>query len=451
MGTGVDTLNFDDSGEIQNQDYVISPTLVQPVQATGSTFTGFTYSGVETLSVTGTDGNNKFLVSPSLTTAYVLDAADPPANIPPPDGDTLSVNLAGTTGAGPITPPSGIITFTSGHKPVTYSNFEFVAPPTQIAALAASSDNGTGSPLVKVFDAASNSLLYSFYAYPTTFKGGVRITVADVTGDGKPDVITAPGLGRNDVRVFDGAVLAALPQNAVTHFIADVSTAVAAVIPDPAGFNNGLYVTTGDVDGDGDRDIITSHSRGASLVRVYQNNGGAFTLIKSFAPYAASITTGAVVASGDVNGDGTWEIITAPGVGVASTVREFNGLTGGLIRQFAGFESTFRNGVSLAAGDVDGDGIADIVLGAGSGGKSRVRVFNGQTGGAQEAIPGLHHRHVQCAPAGGDRRSVFHRPRQIANFPRRRGGPTPGPRIRSPFRRTGRFFLRQRFGLPRRD
>ena len=99
------------------------------------------------------------------------------------------------------------------------------------------------------------------------------------------------------------------------------------------------------------------------MVRVYQNNPGpVFSLINSFAPYAANITTGAAVAAGDINGDGLAEIITTPGIGVAVTVKEFNGVTGNLIRQFAGFESTYKNGVSLAVGDLDGDGFAEIVL-----------------------------------------------------------------------------------------
>ncbi len=99
LGTGVDSLNFDDSKSIQNMDYVISPTLVQPVQPLGSTFLGFSYSGVDLLSVTGTAGDNKFSVSPSKTTSYSLDGGDPPDGTPPPDGDILSINLSGTSGS----------------------------------------------------------------------------------------------------------------------------------------------------------------------------------------------------------------------------------------------------------------------------------------------------------------------------------------------------------------
>ena len=385
LGTGVDSLNFDDSKSIQNMDYVISPTLVQPVQPLGSTFLGFSYSGVDLLSVTGTAGDNKFSVSPSKTTSYSLDGGDPPDGTPPPDGDILSINLSGTSGASPVTPGAGLVTFTDGHQPISYMGFEQVATTSAILALAASSDNGAVMPLVKVNDANTDAPLYSFDAYPTTFKGGVRVAVADVTGpggtpDGVPDVIVAPGPGRNDVRVYDGSVLATLPQDAL-HFIANAAPALSAVITDTGTYTGGLYVAAGDVTGDGAADIITSRSRGTTMVRVYQNNPGpVFGLIKSFAPYAATITTGAAVAAGDINGDGVAEVITTPGTGVAVTVKEFNGVTGGLIRQFAGFEPTFKAGVSLAVGDLDGDGFDEIVLGAGAGGTSRVRVLDGRTG-----------------------------------------------------------------------
>src|SRR5262249_44252934 len=74
-------------------------------------------------------------------------------------------------------------------------------PPTVFAVGA---DVG-GGPEVKVYDAVTNQLRSDFYAYDPSFSGGVRVAVGDVTGDGTPDIITAPGpSGGPNVKVFDG-------------------------------------------------------------------------------------------------------------------------------------------------------------------------------------------------------------------------------------------------------
>jgi len=79
-----------------------------------------------------------------------------------------------------------------------------------------------------------------------------------------------------------------------------------------------------------------------------------------------------------VDGDGVADIITAPGgAGTAAIIKVFDGSTKADLRKFNGFESSFKNGVSIAAADLDGDGQAEIMVGAGTNGKSRVRVLNG--------------------------------------------------------------------------
>ena len=86
------------------------------------------------------------------------------------------------------------------------------------------------------------------------------------------------------------------------------------------------------------------------------------------------------VAAGDVNGDGIADIIT--GTGVGSRVRVFDGSNPAtILQEFRAFPSTYRGGVSVAAGDVDGDGRADIIVGA-SGGSNAARIFlSGGDGG----------------------------------------------------------------------
>ncbi|MEX0645292.1 MAG: VCBS repeat-containing protein, partial [Parvularculaceae bacterium] len=86
------------------------------------------------------------------------------------------------------------------------------------------------------------------------------------------------------------------------------------------------------------------------------------------------------VAAGDVNGDGMADIITGAGAGAGPHVKVFDGATGAELRSFMAYAPTFTGGVFVAAGDVNGDGMADIITGADAGAAPHVKVFDGKTG-----------------------------------------------------------------------
>jgi hypothetical protein len=104
----------------------------------------------------------------------------------------------------------------------------------------------------------------------------------------------------------------------------------------------------------------------------------------SFFPYGIAFAGGVHVALGDVGGDGVPDVVTGPGPGGGPHVRVFDGLTGaqlpGPIGSFFAYPAAFAGGVFVAAGDLTGDGRADVVTGAGPGGGPHVRAFDGLTG-----------------------------------------------------------------------
>jgi len=102
---------------------------------------------------------------------------------------------------------------------------------------------------------------------------------------------------------------------------------------------------------------------GTPKVHVYESGTG--QLVADFLAYAAGFTGGVRTAVGDLNSDFVDDIITGPGPGGGPDVRVFDGKTGLLIRQFMAFDATFTGGVTVASGDVDGDGNDDIVVGPG--------------------------------------------------------------------------------------
>jgi hypothetical protein len=78
-----------------------------------------------------------------------------------------------------------------------------------------------------------------------------------------------------------------------------------------------------------------------------------------------------------VNGDGRADIITGAGAGGGPHVAVFSGANLQLLASFFAYDPFFPGGVNVAAGDVDGDGHADIITGAGPGGGPHVAVFSG--------------------------------------------------------------------------
>ena len=61
-------------------------------------------------------------------------------------------------------------------------------------------------------------------------------------------------------------------------------------------------------------------------------------------------------------------------------MKVFDGLTGAEIRSFFAYDPSFAGGVRVASGDVNGDGSVDIVTGAGPGATPHVKAFDGMTG-----------------------------------------------------------------------
>ena len=71
--------------------------------------------------------------------------------------------------------------------------------------------SGSGNGPVLVYNIATLTPIASFAPYGTTSPGGVRVAAADLTGDGRAEIITVPGPGREpELKIFSGATFALL-------------------------------------------------------------------------------------------------------------------------------------------------------------------------------------------------------------------------------------------------
>jgi hypothetical protein len=245
---------------------------------------------------------------------------------------------------------------------------------------------------VRGFAAAgtAGTVLFAFDPYPDVTVAGVRVARADLTGDGIPDIITAPGPNLTaaepaaPVRVFDGKTGWQIPGP------------LGSFLPYTAQWLGGEFVAAGDLNGDGTPDLVTgADAGGGPHVRVFDGKTGQDLLfaghpdlLHGFYAYDPAFGGGVRVAVADVNGDGQPDIITGAGPSGGPHVRVFDGRTldeiilngtPGFAHGFYAFDMSFPGGVYVAAADMNGDGKADLIVGAGSN-TSQVRVFSGADG-----------------------------------------------------------------------
>jgi hypothetical protein len=150
-----------------------------------------------------------------------------------------------------------------------------------------------------------------------------------------------------------------------------------------------MRVVTADFNGDGVPDLAVGTGPGrATEVKVIDGATGA--LLFDYSPFEAKFTGGVFVAAGDLNGDGKADLVVTPDEGGGPRVRIFAGGTFATLADFYGIDDpTFRGGARAAVGDVNGDGRADLVVSAGYGGGPRVAVYDGTSVGAGNPGPKL--------------------------------------------------------------
>ena len=163
----------------------------------------------------------------------------------------------------------------------------------------------------------------------------------------------------------------------------------------------GVNVASGDLDADGYDEIVTGAGPGAVFgphVRAWNWDGaGTPSPIPGISYFAYGTPKwGVNVACGDIDGDGYDEIITGAGPGAVygPHVRGWN-CDGGGAQSIPGVSflayGTNKYGVNVSCGDIDGDGIDEMVTGAGPGAVfgPHVRGWNWDGTGAAQAIPGV--------------------------------------------------------------
>jgi hypothetical protein len=192
-------------------------------------------------------------------------------------------------------------------------------------------------------------------------------------------VVGAPGAldGRGVVYVFAGGFHNG---DALT-----TTNAVVQILGAP-GDQLGSALATGDLDNDGYREIIIGAPGGH---RVYVIAGGASltgTLDLSLWPSPAAIVFdapgfGGAVASGDINGDGIYDLIIGQPTGdMTYVIKGRNGMPPAAFDiRLSGVDAGDAAGTAIRLADLNGDGVTDLIVSAPNGdGPSNTRTDAGE-------------------------------------------------------------------------
>jgi uncharacterized delta-60 repeat protein len=204
----------------------------------------------------------------------------------------------------------------------------------------------------------------------------VRTAVADVNGDGVADTILVTGPG--------------VPIRFAVVSGTDNTTLLVPPTAPFAGsedFTGGGFVSAADFNNDGRAEMVfTPDLGGGPRVTIFSLPvSGTPTVLANFFGITGdpNFRGGARTGAGDVNGDGFADLGVSAGFQGGPRIALFDGTTLAttptkLLNDFFAFEDTLRNGAYLSIGDLNGDGFGDLAFGAGPGGAPRLLVISGQ-------------------------------------------------------------------------
>jgi len=329
---------------------------------------------------------------------------------------TFIVSYIGGTNANDVT--LKVSSITSATPTPTAPAQPMVAGQPALNKFTAVGADAGGGPLVTI--TFQNGTFVSFFAYASTFTGGVRVALGDVNGDGSTDVITGAGPGGGpQVNVYN-----------VNNATGAVSLQKSFFAFSAPSFTGGVYVAAGNTNGDAFADVIVgAGATGGSRVQVYAGSAtGVVTTstLNDFFAYSPAFTGGVVVAAGQRDAVAGDEIITAPASGGGYNIKSFNANGTGnnptVVDNFFAFNNTTSvGGLSLAVGLLNSGSIADLIVGTTNGGYGVIVdsatagiagvPFAGFTGairaGVAEDANGQDFAVALAGPTGAPRISVF--------------------------------------------
>ncbi|MBP3953965.1 FG-GAP repeat protein [Gemmata sp. G18] len=217
---------------------------------------------------------------------------------------------------------------------------------------------------------------------------GWNTTAASTPEPTVPPIVRVPVAGTQPIAFTgnaDGTVSLFTVSNGV---LTDTGTRLTPFV----GYRGAIRVASGDFNGDGVTDYAFTTGAGPQTV-VEIVNGADGSLLMDQTIVFQGFTGGLFLAAGDIDRDGIDDLVISADAGAGPHIQTFRVVGGGLQLQssfFAFDNPAFRGGARVAVGDINRDGYADVVVTTGGQAIGRVAVYSGsdlRRGAATRLIP----------------------------------------------------------------
>lgn len=213
----------------------------------------------------------------------------------------------------------------------------------------------TNGQFARFFRADGSRVRNGFFVFEDAFQGGYQVAHVDLNGNGKRDLLIVRG---NSIRAWR-----------------DDGQPYMKIYPYGTGYPGKLRIALGDINNNDMLELYVAPESGyPAPIKVYNRNGQ--QMKNDWYPFGTSYKGGYSIALGNLYNSFSQNLLIGSGVGKAPEVHVYDQFYTP-VRTIDVFERSFAGGIDIASGDVDADGKAEIVVGAGPGKGPLIKVLEG--------------------------------------------------------------------------